>query len=165
MFSRCWRAQETSSAQHQATFMHRVRIICVLCALTRYALTTMIVSRVLLYCTYLFQENKSYGSKKLFAFILWCTGSFVSGTIGVGSLQHLVHRCLISKSPLTVLFNNFPPLLKEQCSKISTMHKYIAFSCRKILKRQKMGCTTSSKSALSLTRRVEFPGRGARDKA
>jgi hypothetical protein len=57
---------------------------------------------------------------------------------------------------LTVPFNNFPPLLKEQCSKKSAMHKYIAFSSRKILKRQKMGRTTSFKSALSLTRTVEF---------
>ncbi len=32
-------------------------------------------NRVLLY--YLFQENKSFGSKKPFAFILWCTGSCV----------------------------------------------------------------------------------------
>jgi hypothetical protein len=29
------------------------------------------------YCTYLFQENKSFGSKKPFAFILWCTRSCV----------------------------------------------------------------------------------------
>jgi hypothetical protein len=32
-------------------------------------------NRVLLY--YLFQENKSFGSKIPFAFILWCTGSCV----------------------------------------------------------------------------------------
>ncbi len=32
-------------------------------------------NRVLLY--YLFQENKSFGSKAPFAFILWCTGSCV----------------------------------------------------------------------------------------
>jgi hypothetical protein len=32
-------------------------------------------NHVLLY--YLFQENKSFGSKKPFAFILWCTGSCV----------------------------------------------------------------------------------------
>jgi hypothetical protein len=32
-------------------------------------------NRVLLY--YLFQENKSFGSKTPFAFILWCTGSCV----------------------------------------------------------------------------------------
>jgi hypothetical protein len=29
------------------------------------------------YCTYLFQENKSYGIKKPFAFVLWCMRSCV----------------------------------------------------------------------------------------
>jgi hypothetical protein len=29
------------------------------------------------YCVYLFQENKPYGSKKPFAFILWCARSCV----------------------------------------------------------------------------------------
>jgi hypothetical protein len=37
--------------------------------------TAVIVNYVLLCC--LFQENKSYGSKKPFAFILWCTRSCV----------------------------------------------------------------------------------------
>jgi hypothetical protein len=38
-------------------------------------------NRVLLY--YLIQENKSFGSKKPFAFILWCTGSCVEHTIRI----------------------------------------------------------------------------------
>ncbi len=40
-FTRCRRAQETGSSQHQATFMHRVHIICLLCVSTHYILTTM----------------------------------------------------------------------------------------------------------------------------
>jgi hypothetical protein len=44
-------------------------------------------NHVLLY--YLFQENKSFGSKTPFAFILWCTGSCVEhiNTV-IHSFQH-----------------------------------------------------------------------------
>ncbi len=38
------------------------------------------ITLAVLYCTYLFQENKSYGSKKPFAFILWCTRNCVEHT-------------------------------------------------------------------------------------
>jgi hypothetical protein len=54
-------------------FMHRVCII-VHCVLVT-APTTITEITFLLY--YLFQENKSFGSKKPFAFILWCTRSCV----------------------------------------------------------------------------------------
>jgi hypothetical protein len=71
--AKCLRAQETGLPQHQATFMHRVCII-VYCV-SVYRINNHNTNRVLLY--YLFQENKSFGSKKPFAFILWCTRSCV----------------------------------------------------------------------------------------
>ncbi len=46
---------------------------CALCI--NYHINSHNRNRVLLY--YLFQENKSFESKKPFAFILWCTGSCV----------------------------------------------------------------------------------------
>jgi hypothetical protein len=46
---------------------------CALCI--NYHINNYNRNRVLLY--YLFQENKSFGSKKPFAFILWCTESCV----------------------------------------------------------------------------------------
>jgi hypothetical protein len=46
---------------------------CALCV--NYRINNHNRNCVLLY--YLFQENKSFGSKKPFAFILWCTGSCV----------------------------------------------------------------------------------------
>jgi hypothetical protein len=69
----CLKILETGSSQHQARFMHRVSVIvhCVV----HYCTNNPNRNRVLLY--YLFQENKSFGSKKPFAFILWCTGSCV----------------------------------------------------------------------------------------
>jgi hypothetical protein len=63
----CLKTWETGSPQHQATFMHRVCIVghCIL-------ITTSTTKTGIM-----FQENKSFGSKKPFAFILWCTGSCV----------------------------------------------------------------------------------------
>jgi hypothetical protein len=49
---------------------------CALCI--NYHINNHNRNRVLLYN--LFQENKSFGSKKPFAFILWCTGSCVKHT-------------------------------------------------------------------------------------
>jgi hypothetical protein len=46
---------------------------CALC--NNYYTNNHYRNRVLLY--YLFQENKSFGSKTPFGFILWCTGSCV----------------------------------------------------------------------------------------
>jgi hypothetical protein len=50
---------------------------------------------------YLFQENKSFGSKKPFAFILWCTGSCVEHNNSAiknmntsGKKYNTVHSCL-----------------------------------------------------------------------
>jgi hypothetical protein len=37
---------------------------------------------IMIYCNYLFQENKSCGSKKPFAFILWCMRSCVEHSKG-----------------------------------------------------------------------------------
>jgi hypothetical protein len=71
--AKCLRTQETGSPQHQATFMHRVRII-VYCV-SVYCINNHNRNSVLLY--YLFQKNKSFGSKKPFAFILWCMRSCV----------------------------------------------------------------------------------------
>jgi hypothetical protein len=67
----CLKIQKTGSSQHQATFMHRVSIVVQCVVITN----NHNRNRVLLY--YLFQENKSFSSKKPFAFILWCTGSCV----------------------------------------------------------------------------------------
>jgi hypothetical protein len=64
--ARCLGAQETGSSKHQATFMHRVCII-VYCV-SVYHINNHNRNCVFLY--YLFQENKSFGSKKPFAFIL-----------------------------------------------------------------------------------------------
>jgi hypothetical protein len=71
--AKCLRAQEMGSPQHQATFMHRVCII--VCCVSVYCIYNHNRNRVLLYS--LFQENKSFGSKKPFAFILCCTRSCV----------------------------------------------------------------------------------------
>ncbi len=60
---------KTGSMRHQDLIMHRVCIIVHISSLL--TLIIVIVNNVLL--DYLFQENKSYGSKKPFAFILWCT--------------------------------------------------------------------------------------------
>ncbi len=68
----CLRTEETGSPQHQATFMHRV---CIIVHYVNYHINSHNRNRVWLY--YLFQENKSFGSKKPFAFILWCTGSCI----------------------------------------------------------------------------------------
>jgi hypothetical protein len=62
--TKCLRIQETGSPQHQATFMHRVCIIAqsmyrALCV--NYHINNHNRNHVLLY--YLFQENKSFGSK------------------------------------------------------------------------------------------------------
>ncbi len=69
----CVKTQEAGSSQHQATFMHRVSVVvhCIIVVTSE----NHNRNRVLLY--YLFQENKSFGSKTPFAFILWCTGSCV----------------------------------------------------------------------------------------
>jgi hypothetical protein len=34
--SRCWKAGGTGSAQHETSLMHRVRILCVICAFVYY---------------------------------------------------------------------------------------------------------------------------------
>jgi hypothetical protein len=69
----CVKTQEAGSSRHQATFIHRVSVIvhCIIVVISE----NHNRNRVLLY--YLFQENKSFGSKTPFAFILWCTGSCV----------------------------------------------------------------------------------------
>ncbi len=69
----CVKTQKAGLSQHQATFMHRVSVIVhYMIIVTSKAHNR---NRVLLY--YLFQENKSFGSKTPFAFSLWCTGSCV----------------------------------------------------------------------------------------
>jgi hypothetical protein len=69
----CVKTQEVGSSQRQATFMHRVSVIvhCIIIIVSK----DHNKNRALL--CYLFQENKSFGSKTLLAFILWCTGSCV----------------------------------------------------------------------------------------
>ncbi len=48
------------------------------CALCITVITTLItITGITFSLYYLFQENKSFGSKKPFAFILWCTRSCV----------------------------------------------------------------------------------------
>ncbi len=65
------KTQEAGSSRHQATFMHRVSVVvhCIIIVTSE----NHNRNRVLLY--YLFQENKLFGNKTPFAFILWCTGS------------------------------------------------------------------------------------------
>ncbi len=66
---RPWGSQKSNrmgSVRHQDLIMHRVCIIVHISLLL--TLMIVIVNNVLL--DYLFQENKSYGSKKPFAFIL-----------------------------------------------------------------------------------------------
>jgi hypothetical protein len=56
---------------------------CALCI--NYHINNHNRNRVFLY--YLFQENKSFGSKKPFAFILWCAGSCV---------EHMASPCIVT---------------------------------------------------------------------
>ncbi len=72
----CVKTQEAGLSQHQATFMHRLSVVvhCIIIVTSE----NHNRNHVLLY--YLFQENKSFGSKTPFAFILWCTGSCVEHT-------------------------------------------------------------------------------------
>ncbi len=74
--SRPWESQKnnkTGSVRHQDLIMHRLCIIVHISSLL--TIIIVIVNNVLL--DYLFQENKSYGSKKPIAFIFWCTRSRV----------------------------------------------------------------------------------------
>ncbi len=82
---RPWGSQKsnrTGSMRHQDLIMHRICIIVHISLLL--TLMIVIVSNVLL--DYLFQENKTYGSGKPFAFILWCTRSRVEH-----SSKHVAH--------------------------------------------------------------------------
>ncbi len=77
-------------SQHQATFMHRVRII-VHCALITAPIT---ITGIMFSLCYLFQENKSFGSKKPFAFILWCTRSCIEHKQYTINWHLFSHPCL-----------------------------------------------------------------------
>ncbi len=61
---------------------------------------------VLLY--YLFQENKSFGSKKPFAFILWCTGSCVEHTICVRAILTYIRVAYQLNGLIEYLFLKIP---------------------------------------------------------
>ncbi len=79
-------------------------------------------NHVLLY--YLFQENKSFGSKTPFAFILWCTGSCVEhiNTV-IHSFQHQCPAAYCYALSQVKYVTTFRKLLRR-LSKMRLQHSY-----------------------------------------
>jgi hypothetical protein len=82
--------KKTGSARYQGSIMHRV---CIIVCIT-YCTLSDVVTRDVLF-VYLFKKNKSYGSKKLFTFILWCTRKSVGHSSHhfskMGYFRYLMH--------------------------------------------------------------------------
>jgi hypothetical protein len=81
MFPRCWKTRKTGSARYQGSVMHRVHIYLYGDLLF---LNDVIMSNVLF--IYLFQENKSYGSKKTICIYPLVYKKIMSGTIFLHNL-------------------------------------------------------------------------------
>jgi hypothetical protein len=122
------KTQETSSPHQQETFMHRVSVI-VHCVIILHLLYNHNRSRFLLY--YLFQENKSFGSKHH----LHSSSDVREVVSSTGSLLHIppgnLHTFVLTVLYLTSLhffFSNFVPFFALQLTVHNEQRKVLSYS-------------------------------------